>query len=191
MPQFKTLVQAQLHDMGTEIRNARGWFRGKVAEMTGKTPKSMMSNVENHRGLAEIGSMYAYFYNAKHKKTLPYYDRFPLTIVIEKYADGFLGLNLHYLPPRYRLILMDKLMDLTTQKELTKTTRLKLTYGVLRAATKYKEVKPCIKKYLYGHIETKFLFISPTEWEKAIFLPVERFVGKGKSAIWEDSIGKM
>lgn len=191
MPQFKTLIQQQLHDMGTEIRTARGWFRGKVAELMGNTPKSIMSNVENHRGLPDIGSMYSYFYDPKLKKTLPYYDRFPLTIVIEKYANGFLGLNLHYLPPRYRLILMDKLMDLATDKKLNKNTKLKLTYGVLRAATKYKEVKPCIKRYLYGHVETKFLYISPTEWERAIFLPVERFVGKNKSGVWDDSIGKM
>ena len=44
-----------------------------------------------------VGSMYMYFYDPKHKATLPYYDRFPLTIVVGEAPGGFYGLNLHYL----------------------------------------------------------------------------------------------
>lgn len=176
MAELKALVQNQLSDMGLQVRGARGWFRGKVEKvLKGTTAKSMMANREWHRGLPEIGHMYAYFYDPKHKDTLPIYDTFPLTIVIEKYADGFLGLNLHYLTPMYRLTLLDKLMDFANDAKLDENTKLKLTYTMLKSTTKLREAEPCIKRYLYSHVKSRFLMIPATEWEKTIFLQVESF----------------
>ena len=191
MAELQTLVQKQLSDMNLAMRGARGWFRGKIAKFNGTTPKSLMKNTEWHRGLPEIGSMYAYFYDPKWKDQLPFYDRFPLTIVIEKYGDGFLGMNLHYLPPMFRLTLLDKLMEYSTDRELNVNTKFKLTYGIVKSAAKMKEAQPCIKKYLYGHVQTKFLLIPPTEWEKTIFLPVESFQKQGKNSAWNNSIGRI
>lgn len=189
MAKLESLVQKQLGDINTNVRSARGWFRGKIAQLKGVSPKQLMKNTKQHEAMASIGSMYAFYYDPKYKEQLPYYDRFPLVLPIEKYGNGFLGINLHYLPPRYRLILMDKLIELANDKKLTDDTRLKLSYGLLRGATKYKEVKPCLKKYLYAHVETKFLYIKPTEWEKVIFMPVERFVKSSKQKVWSESTG--
>ena len=46
------------------------------------------------------GNLYFYIYDAKYKDVLPIWDRLPLTIPIQMYSDGFLGLNLHYLDPQ-------------------------------------------------------------------------------------------
>ena len=54
-----------------------------------------------------VGEMYMFMYDAKHKDTLPYYDRFPLIFMLERYNNGFLGLNLHYLHPRLRVGLLE------------------------------------------------------------------------------------
>ena len=40
-----------------------------------------------------IGEMFLYMYDAKYKDTLPWYDRFPCTILLEKNPKGFLGLK--------------------------------------------------------------------------------------------------
>ena len=47
----------------------------------------------------ELGHMYMYEYDAKLKDKLPYFDRFPVVIIIERYETGFLGINFHYIPP--------------------------------------------------------------------------------------------
>ncbi len=56
------------------------------------------------------GRLYMYAYDPKMKKELPYYDRFPLVFPFSKTQDGFIGLNMHYLPYPLRVGLLDKLI---------------------------------------------------------------------------------
>ena len=74
-----------------------------------------------------VGNMYMYFYDPKHKETLPYYDRFPLTIVVEPAKGGFRGINLHYLPNALRAKFLDGLMDITTNKKYDESTKFSLS----------------------------------------------------------------
>jgi hypothetical protein len=142
-----------------------------------------------------IGRMYLFQYDPKNKATLPYYDRFPLVIPIGSgrtsgfAASGgsFLGINLHYLPLPLRAKLMDALYDVSTTKDINEETRLRISYNILQQASKYRFFKPCIKRYLVSHVQTKFFYIEPTEWEMALFLPLDRFVGANKSRIYRDS----
>ena len=43
-----------------------------------------------------VGRFYLYKYFPKHYRTLPIYDQLPVTLVLEKYQGGFLGLNFHH-----------------------------------------------------------------------------------------------
>jgi len=147
----------------------------------------MKGDVERLVSRQVIGSMYMYYYNPKHKATLPYYDRFPLVFPYKKTENGFMGLNLHYLPLPYRAKLMDALYDVTNNKNFDETTKLKLNYNILSNAAKFKYFKPCVKHYLSDHVVTRFLYVYPSEWDIAIFLPTERFQGATKSKVWADS----
>jgi hypothetical protein len=69
-------------------------------------------NIVNTIDEKSIGKMYTFFYDPKHKETLPYYDLFPLIFVVGPAAGGFLGINLHYLPPVLRAKLMDSLYQI-------------------------------------------------------------------------------
>jgi hypothetical protein len=82
---------------------------------------------------------------------------------------------------------MDALYSTITTKELDETTRLRISYNILQAATKYRYFKPCIKRYLVSQVRSKFFYIEPTEWEMALFLPTDRFVGANKQRIYADS----
>jgi hypothetical protein len=148
----------------------------------------VMGETDRLRQAPMVGHMYMYFYDPKWKKELPYYDQFPLVIPIEIYKDGFLGLNLHYLPYKYRAILMGKLLDLASDKKYNERTKLIISYQMLKAAAKYKEVSPCVKRYLKSHFRSKFLKVPPKAWQIAIFLPVERFKKAGKTRVWADSV---
>jgi hypothetical protein len=170
----------------TGTNNARNWLRAKVKQLT-PTSRALMNDRDRLKTNSTIGKMYFYFYDPKTKDTLPYYDRFPLVIPIESYKDGFLGLNLHYIHPKQRLILLDKLSETATNDKFDSKTKLRVSYSYLAGASRAFEATPCIKRYLYSHIQSRFLEISADEWDIAAMLPVETFVGATTSKVYADS----
>lgn len=173
-----------------KTKKAREWYRNQAKKVS-KTEVETNKVVKEMKGRAVnkilVGSMYMYRYDPKHKATLPYYDTFPLVFPINKVQGGFLGLNLHYLPPVLRAKLMDALYAQTNNKKYDETTRLKVSYSVLSAATKFKEFKPTIKHYLDRQVKSRFLLVEPSEWDVALFLPTARFEGASKNKVWADS----
>ena len=165
---------------------ARTWLRTKVNDLS-PTASSLMSDRQRLRETSMIGRMYFYFYDPKFKKTLPYYDRFPLVIPIERYQDGFLGLNLHYIHPKQRIILLDKLSEVASNDSFDEKTKLRINYSYLASASKFFEATPCIKRYLFTQINSRFLEISADEWDIAALLPMESFVGATTSKVYADS----
>jgi hypothetical protein len=170
----------------TGTNNARNWLRAKVKDLNPST-RTLMGDRDRLKNNSTIGKMYFYFYDPKTKDILPYYDRFPLVIPIESYKDGFLGLNLHYIHPKQRLVLLDKLSETATNNNFDSKTKLRVSYSYLAGASRAFEATPCIKRYLYSHIQSRFLEISADEWDIAAMLPVETFVGATTSKVYADS----
>ena len=167
--------------------SARDWYRNR-ARTTRVTPDRLIrSDRERLTSRVMIGRMYHFFYDPKHKKTLPYYDRFPLIFPFKRVRGGFLGINLHYLPLRLRAKLMDELYTLSRDNRYDENTRLRISYNILNGAAKYKYFKPCVKHYLTPHVKSRFLEVYAAEWDIALFLPTERFVGANKRAVQSDS----
>lgn len=167
-------------------QKARNWLKNKARQLA-PNRQNLMNDKSKLKNSTFIGKMYFYFYNPKTKDKLPYYDRFPLVIPIEQYDDGFLGLNLHYVNPKQRLILLDKLSEYANNSKYDKTTKLRLSYDLLSRASKIFETTPCIKRYLFSHIESRFMEIDADEWDIAALLPVESFVGASTGKVWSDS----
>ena len=165
---------------------SRTWLRQKVKDLN-PTARALMADRDRLRTNSIIGKMYFYFYDPKTKDSLPYYDRFPLVIPIENYKDGFLGMNLHYIHPKQRIILLDKLSDTASNKNYDKNTKLRISYQFLSSASRAFEATPCIKRYLYGHVQSRFLEISAEEWDIAALIPGSSFVGASNEKVWADS----
>jgi hypothetical protein len=165
---------------------SRTWLRAKVKDLK-PTSTALMRDRERLKTTSMIGKMYFYFYDPKTKDTMPYYDRFPLVIPIERYNDGFLGLNLHYIHPKHRMILLDKLSDTLSNSTYDEKTKLKINYRYLAAASRIFEANPCIKRYLFTQIQSRFLEITADEWDIAAMLPLESFVGATTSKVYADS----
>lgn len=186
---FDTL-QANAFRAGIQARTkeSQKWFQDKLQDMTIPSRQKLLKDPALERTERDlIGSMYMYFYDPKHKKTLPYYDRFPLTIMVQEAKDGFHGLNLHYLNYNTRAAFLDELMGLAPSKLKNETRIRKLRYELLQKSRKYKEFKPCFKHYLTKHIKTQLTRVPMTEWEIAIFLPVEQFRKASREKVWKDS----
>jgi hypothetical protein len=165
---------------------SRAWLRAKVKDLK-PTSSGLMKDRDRLKNKSMIGRMYFYFYDPKTKDSMPYYDQFPLVIPIEKYNDGFLGLNLHYIHPKHRMILLDKLSDTMSNDTYDEKTKLKINYRYLAAASKIFEANPCIKRYLFTQIQSRFLEITADEWDIAAMLPLESFVGATTSKVYADS----
>ena len=189
---FKTLeYEAFRAGITPRTQQSREWFRTRLAGIKQVNRSQIMKEepvvIANRQA---IGGMYHFFYNPKHKDTLPYYDRFPLVIVLGPAESGFLGLNLHYLPPVLRAKFLDALLEVTNNKRYDESTKFKLSYNMLQRISKMKYYKACIKHYLTSHVISKFARIPAPEWEIAVFLPTADFAGN-KNKIYADSRKKI
>ena len=183
----KERTTAQLQIMS---RDSLKWLTMKIAEL--RNPSGIASTINNEafrkRNRFVTGGLYYFYYDPKTKKDMPYYDRFPLVLVLERYEDGFLGLNLHYLPVKYRITLLDKLMDYAILDGNNDIMRMRVSYDILNASKRYREFRPCLKKYLYGHIQSKILAVQPNEWDIAAYLPIHQFKKASVNEVWQDSL---
>ena len=178
---------AALGKLPAKERKSRDWFRTQ-ARKTSITPRKLQSEAKSQAvGRVSMGRMYFFAYDAKTKKELPYYDRFPLIFPFKKAQGGFMGINLHYLPPRLRAKLMDALYGLVTNKKYDETTRLNLSYRVLNGAARFRFFKPTVKRYLTSQVKSRFIEVNAEQWDMALFLPVEQFSKASKQKVWSDS----
>lgn len=190
---FHTLeIEAFRKGITLRTKESQDWFRRKAAAM-GKVNRNALMKEEpvqtkNRQG---VGNMYMFFYDPKHKKTLPYYDTFPLVIVVGPAEGGFLGLNLHYLPPLLRAKFLDGLLDITNNKRFDETTKFAMSYEMLQKAAKMKYFKPCLKHYLKDHVRSRFAQVEAPEWEIATFLPTADFQKASASQVYKDSRKKI
>ena len=183
----ETLARAARAGITPYAGKSLDWFREQMANVRTTPRKILTSEDLNVVKTPRPGRMYMYTYDPLHKATLPYYDTFPLIFMIETYSDGFLGLNLHYLPLSLRAKLMDALYELTNNKRYDESTKLRLSYKVLQSASKYKYFAPCIKRYLIDHVRSKFVEITADKWDAALFMPLHRFKKASAEKVWRDA----
>lgn len=195
---IKNLIKAYQRDVGNtrQIEKSREWFYKRATKMGSVNPDRMFKQNKDNRqkNTIQIGKLYFFKYDALHKDTLPYWDMYPLVFFFGGYKkDGksyLLGLNLHYLPPKLRLVLFTELLKLKNEKRFRKQTRLKLTWELLSNFSKAGLVKPCVKLYLSKHVRSEFVEVPADEWEVVIPLQLSRFQKQSRQQVWKDSIKK-
>ncbi len=182
-------LESEAFRKGIQARSkeANVWFQKKAKALGPIGAPKMLKDDRLEKSEATQGDMVMYVYDPKTKATLPYYDTFPLTIVVGPAKDGFYGINLHYLPPKVRAIFLDKLGDITNNKKFNSTTKFKITYNLLKATKNYKYFKPCFKHYLTKHVNSSVMKVSAEEWNIAIFLQTAQFKKKAMGTVWADS----
>jgi hypothetical protein len=169
------------------------WLLQKIADI--RNPSRIASEV-NREGFRKVsrfilGRLYCFYYDPKTKEDLPYYDRFPLVLILDRDKEGFTGLNLHYLPIRYRVAFLNKLISYAMYNDEDEIKRLRVTYEILSSSKRFREFRPCFKRYLYGHVKSKILAIQPNEWEVAVFLPMQQFKKAKPQKVWQESINEI
>ena len=135
------------------------------------------------------GNLYFFIYDPKTKDKLPYYDKFPLIFPLDAKDGYFYGLNMHYLNPASRIMLLGNVLGIY-QRYGNDIQRInQAVYFLLKNASKRSNIfKICIKKYLFSHLRSKFLTVESHEFPFAAFLPFENFEKASKQFVWTDSL---
>jgi hypothetical protein len=182
---YQTIFEKVREATEGESKNLR-WYQAKLKTLTAgiQTEPSRMNEQEKYDSISALvnqdqnvnrrrvfrGHLCFFEYKAE-TPTLPYYDKYPLLYVMKVVGGEFWGANLHYLEPKKRLIVVNKLEK-----------------GQIDIP------KKIIHKYLYKRCKSLFLDLAIQEWVTASALPVEDFVlmkGDGKieypkEYVWEE-----
>ena len=141
--------------------------------------KAKLNIIEgNQVGSLIAGNMYFFKYLAEPTNIL--FDRYPLIFVLRKRGLLLEGINFHYIPilPDWRTPLFEDMKRYFDSDEIADDTRLrvKLFRELILKQRKFRFAKIALHRYKRNHIRSKIIMIPPTEWEKAILQPAERFV---------------
>lgn len=185
-------ITAQYPTMSRESLN---WLMKRIQDLRNPVNLVRPLTKETHRYTRPsdkqkflMGGLYYFYYDPKTKDDLPYYDRFPLVMPLKRDPEGFIGLNFHYLPIRYRINFMKKLLNLAIYNDEDEIKRIRITYPILDSSSRFKEFRPCIKRYLYTHIKSRILAVQPQEWDVALYLPIQQFKKAPVKTVWQESL---
>ena len=170
------------------------WLRDNMRGMRVNVDRFYKQSDFNKTDRYLEGRMYSYFYDPKYAEVLPYYDIFPVTLILQLEKNGFMGLNLHYIPPRYRIALLDQLYRYAVKDDEDADdmqTRLRISWDILRSAAKLKWAKPCLKRYLTSHVVAPALEVTPDHWDTVAMLPLARFQKQGVRQVYTESRNKV
>ena len=168
---------------------SRKWFIDKVQQVTYTPNRSSVMRKPPMREQNRVlpGMMYMFYYHPKHEQTLPYYDSFPLIILLNTDSKGMEGLNLHYLPLNLRQKLFYGLLNRVDSLDVDEDSYLRITYEYLKGARSLKEYKPCYKRYLTEQIKGSIANVPAPEWEIALHLPLASFKKKDEYMVHKES----
>jgi hypothetical protein len=178
------------------VTEAIKWFKIKVQALQHPTSEEIqkkekdITSEDNGVDVFEVGKMYLFHYDPKGKVNLPYYDMFPLILMMGKLKGGFYGINLHYLPINVRMILLSRLIEKAILKD-GELERLRISYDIVKNETTFQAFKPCFKRYSFLQIKSSIKLIDPADWVFAASLPIENFKKKTKQQIWKESMDSL
>lgn len=161
-----------------------GWLQLKIKALKGNS-LDIPGLVSSSNHLFANGGLYFYLYDAKHKDDLPYWDRFPLVLLLEKRGNNFLGINLHYIPTEVRVAILSKLLTSSSvYNKKADILRVILSYQTLKRSFMMKFLYPGIKEYLVDHIQSKILPVESHEWIFAANIPAADFQKQNVSTVY-------
>lgn len=159
---YKTIFESIKEKTGGKTQS-REWYREQVL---GKSPEDIITDERSdeigdvlERDLNRTTSfpllfnLMFYKYKAKTRRDLPFYDKYPLSFVLEIDARSFFAVNLHYYSPEERMGIVASL-----------------------AEDKIPKFRKGAHKYLLSEVRSPFLDFATPEWNTICLLPIEEFV---------------
>lgn len=178
---FRKTIRDKIANEGAAVNNKSAkWFT-----------ETIKKGVRGHNVTRpQAGKLYAYIYDAKHKDTLPYWDKYPLIIYLGLGKHNLMyGLNLHYIPPKARQQFLEELLkQYANTPTITNSTKLKIDWSKVKG---FAGADQMIKAYIPGNIKGPLIEIKPSDWSNVVLLPLQQFMSQGKrysaQKVWANS----
>lgn len=174
---FYDLLKLARNEILNRSKEALNWYKDSVLNAPNKkniNPTDLLKPV----GSPQVGSLYFFKYDAKHKDKLPYWDMYPVIVCLGPAKGGFYGLNFHYLPPAQRAGMLNALSVASGKfgdgDNKGTDRKLNVSYQIIQNA-KISGYEQCIKHYLNGRY-SNMRMIAPDDWEKIVMLPLQKWV---------------
>lgn len=114
-----------------------------------------------------LDHLYSFNYNDPKTKNLPIWDKHPLVFALDINFQhkSFLGLNLHWVPKKYREELLHEIIRIL-KKPTTKREQARLTYRLL-LQPKFRQSLKGIRRYMLSRV-TNLKSIPYDRWPKVL-----------------------
>ena len=196
-------------DFEQELKSMRALYEGDIKpvdrireiaqEEDSLNPNQLLQGTGKTKRLLS-GRLYMFNYrNPIAKNTLPYYDMFPVVLVINHRPSKnyFQGLNFHYLPPKYRAEILDELYRYMINEgaegdSISRTIRARLSprvdYEFMKKRRSMMSFKPLWRRYNLDRVIGQYLYVPPKAWDAITMMPLARFRKRGINSIYMDSL---
>ena len=163
------------------------WFRTRVVkDIKVKQSSILDTNLYGKKSGTEknqlVGKLYFYEYAAEMAGDSEHgiYDRYPLCFFFNagKSKSGktmLWGLNLHYLAPKERMILLMNLLQLRSSKATRPGMRLKLSWDMIKAVSKHNLYDKAVHSYRVDRIQSRLIEIPAVDWSVVVFLQLQKW----------------
>lgn len=185
------LKNSSKYELSQMANAGASWFRDQIAEIR-KNRFNKYNFIKNAKQdtvrRLEIGKLYFFEYVPKYSgigteipdsQLLPVFDRYPLVLPFSIVPNGFVGINLHYLPIKYRAILLDKL----SETAIIPQNRLKVNWAILQQFARLRISEYAVHRYLLNHITSTFRLVRLPDYANAIMLPISGWYGTDQNLV--------
>ena len=168
------------YELIAKREEALDWIYTLANRMRTKTSKSTLDYQIKYPGV-----FYLFKYESKmyEEGTLPFYDSLPLVLIIEVHKDGFLGLNFHWIHPRWRAHILRKFITMFPDNFMNNTPVYGFTYKRLKVMLggEFKYVNFAVRKYLFSQMIRlrgfNHIRVENKDMPKSILYISPRYVG--------------
>lgn len=180
---YLKLLKLSRTEIQKRVQDAMNWYRNMSTRLfggrrAGEPPEPPKEFRSYNDGFSINGNMFLFDYDAKWKDKLPYWDMKPLVFPLGPASGGFYGLNLHYLPPEQRAVLLNAMREQLQTGDSPALYRLMVNYKILAASPqRFPGFENCVKHYLSNRAGG-FERIDPRDWQHVVMLPLQRWVVK-------------
>jgi hypothetical protein len=185
------IFEKNKYDLTTAFRKSKAWYEQQMILLMKQvqSPSVILKGNPSQLTMKLMpGKMYMYIYDPLYKDELPYFDRFPCTLLYKRSHKGFSGINFHYLPYQMRMKLLYYLLRVyKTNPKMDESTRIKYSWDAIKGVHKFAAAVPAFKNYSFAGLRSTFREIRAYDWATAVLLPVEQFVKLSDDRIWDKS----
>ena len=139
--------------------------------------------------------MFSYVPEGKDDPNLPYYDRYPLLLLMNRDSEGFEGFNLHYIPIRQRPRVMMELSQRFLFFGSVESTEFRFTYDTVKNDSNMRLLLASYRRYTNKYMQSLIFEVKPNHWGNVLYMPFALFMRSGSfvpsTVVWREQLKKI